>query len=706
MPSEEQQEIILAPPNRHIKVVAVAGSGKSTTIRQRVAHLLKVHGVDPRRMLILMFNKSAQVEFSAKLDQLQIGSTPPSTRTYHSIGSRLCASLTQKGFLNAAELVDDSNKRPILSLARHALNEVVGTTKVRSLQADNRGAQLEFLEFVDFVKSTTAGAEKAFLETGLDHQFECWIECFDVFELARKKSGFRFFSDLIYDPVMMLRSNSDAQNFIANKMAHILVDEYQDINDISHELIRLIAGEKAFVTVVGDDDQTIYEFRGSKPHYLINRFEDTFKNPLTFTLSRTYRYGHTISLIANNVIRNNAERFPKVCISDTSTKPATIKLFQARYGCASLNEAIDTVAAPIEEYRSNGIQYSDCAVLLRLFSGAPAIELALMVKKIPYSLEGARSALNQEPFLTFMSIIKCCMEHVDGQSSETLAKLIPSILSFPPLVIKKAKRERLAHLITTRTFNKDTFLDDLSEDLSKPARLRLMARLTAIEWILKSIHSTPEELIAGYIDKSDAREILKRFSGQDDDGTEISRMVDTFLAFLRATKSQTHAELFKFVDQYRAICDTSTSSVLITTVHRSKGLEWPVVILPRLCETQFPHEKKNQKTDIQSERRLFYVAVTRATLHLILIVPADDLLQKSLSLKRSDVPLSIIGDSDRASRFVYEANIAPSISLAKDIHNSASYAAIEELDNPTPFNEYLTAIGSDMVIAPSRTFTR
>lgn len=704
MPSKEQTAIIEAPADRHIKVVAVAGSGKSTTIRQRVAYLIRNCGVDPRRMLILMFNKSAQVEFSTKLGALNVPGPPPSTRTYHSMGSRLCQSLTERGFLPKAELVDDAGKRRSGALARHALSEVVGETKVRGLKADNRGAQSEFLEFVDLVKSSTMGPEASFKEAAIDKQFEPWVECFYAFEQARKKAGVRFFSDLIYDPVMMLLSNADAQSFVSNKMQQILVDEYQDINDISQELIKLIAGHTAKVTVVGDDDQTIYEFRGSRPHYLISRFEETFPDPLTFKLSRTYRYGHSISLIANNVIRRNTDRFAKVCISDASTKPALIKLFQAHHGGGSLSEALETVVSPIMDYKAKGLQFSDCAVLLRLFASAPVIELALMLRKVPYSLEGTRPVLQQEPFKTFLAMISICAAHKPDSIADTVHALLPHSVAFPPMAMKRDKIERAMKLVRTRALDKEAFLDELGDGLSNTARTRLLDRLIAIEWMSKNLSLPPAEFLAGYLEKSNAREIIRMFAGDEDEGAEELRAVDAFLAFLRALQCNSHTELDRFIEQYRAICDTSTSSVRITTVHRSKGLEWPVVVLPRLCETQFPHERKNQPTDMQSERRLFYVAITRATRYLVLVVPSDDLLERSIVEKRSEIPLSIFGDNARASRFVYEANIAPSVVLAKDIHGGAGYSVIEELDDPEPFNEYLRAINSEMTISPARVF--
>lgn len=702
MPSKEQIAIIEAPADRHIKVVAVAGSGKSTTIRQRVSHLLTNVGVPANRMLILMFNKSAQTEFATKLSSLNLKGTLPSTRTFHSMGSRLCQSLTKKGFLPPAELVEDANKKRSCTLARLALKEVVGKTKLRSLQADNRGAQVELLEFIDLVKSSTKEAALAFEESGLEETFEPYIECFHVYEQLRAKNRLRFFSDLIYDPVVALLSNHSAQEFVSNKMQQILVDEYQDINDISQELIRIVAGSSAKVTVVGDDDQTIYEFRGSKPQYLISGFEESFADPLTFTLSRTYRYGHTISLIANNVIRKNTERFSKVCISDNSTKPALVNLYQAPKGGGSLSEALDTVVDPILKFKQKGIPLSDCAVLLRLFSSAPVIELAFMLRKTPYKLEGSGSIFRQEPFRTIRAIFTVCENASNAEVRDTVLALLPHICSFPTLALRRDKIDQLKDLFHNRPFSVESFLDELSEGLSKAARGRVLNRLVAIEWITKNLDKPPAEFLSGYLEKSDAREVMKSFGRDDEDADERIQAIDAFLAFLRELNLPTFSALSGFLEQYDAICDTSTGSVLMTTVHRSKGLEWPVVVLPRLCETQFPHERKNQKTDIQSERRLFYVAVTRATRYLVLVVPSDEHLQRAITQKRSDIPLSIFGDPERASRFVYEANIAPAVALAKDIHDNKNYSSLEMLDDPEAFNEYLRAIGSDMTIAQLR----
>lgn len=699
MPSKEQSAIIHASADRHIKVVAVAGSGKSTTIRQRVAHLLREISVPPNRMITLMFNKSAGNEFSAKLGLMGIKGPLPETRTFHSIGSRLCRSLTKKKFLRPAELVEDSNKQQARSFARYALQNVVGKTTTRALQLDNRRAQNDLLEFVDLVKSTANDPSLVFAQSGLDESFEPYIDCFHAFEDQRAKKKVRFFSDLIYDPVIELMRNSGARDFVSNKMDQILVDEYQDINDICQELVRVIAGDRAKVTVVGDDDQTIYAFRGSKPDYLISGFEESFKDPLIFTLSRTYRFGHAISLVANNVIRNNDNRFSKVCISDASTKPAIIKLFQAPKGGGTLSEAVTTVVDPILDLQTKGVPLSDCAILFRLFASAPAIELALMVRKIPYKLEGSGTVLNQRPFGTLIQMISICEKATLDNTHEITIALLPHVMSFPPLAMKREKQDQLREIFNSKPFDTNAFISEMSDGLSNAAKERLQSRLIAIDWVSKNVQLPPDELISGYLRKSNARELMKSFGGDDDDADERLKALDAFSAFLRELKAKSHTELLAFFEQYNAIGETSTSKILLTTVHRSKGLEWPVVILPRLSETQFPHDRKNQETDIQSERRLFYVAITRTTKYLILVVPSDDFLQRAISKKRCDVPLPVFGDNDRASRFIYEANIAPTITLAKDIHTKQDYSSLETLDHPEAFNEYLKAIGSNMTIS-------
>ncbi len=702
MASKEQAAIIEAPTDRHIKIVAVAGSGKSTTIRERVIHLIRNGGIDPRRILILMFNKSAQVEFTAKLSAINLGGQMPSTRTYHSLGARLCQSLTEKGFLAKACLSDETAKWQAMGFARSALKSVVGSTSIKGLQPDSPAAQTAFLEFIDLVKSSSVGPAQSFIDSGIDTQFEPWVKAFFAFEEARKEAGVRFFSDLIYDPVMMLSNNPSAREFISNKLSQILVDEYQDINDISQELIRLISGDTAKVTVVGDDDQTIYEFRGSRPIYLINRFEESFPNPLVFTLSRTYRYGHLISLIANNVIQHNRERFPKLCISNESTSPASVRLFQSPHGGGSFSDAINGIVAPIKEYQKLGFQLSDCAILLRVFANSPAIELGLLSNGVPYVLEGANNLLQRDPFKSLLGMIDACIDIKEGEFQSAIHALTPHLINFPKLAIKRDKLDHLTSLLMGGGFDKSSFFNAITDGLSKTARDRVLDRLNAIEWASKNTSLSPAQFVAGYLDKSNAREIIKKFTFDEDEGDEELKSLDAFLDFLRESNCKTPIDLRRFLSDYKTLRNASTSCVRITTVHRAKGLEWPIVILPRLSETRFPHLRKNQRPDIQSERRLFYVAITRATRYLILIVPIDELLERAIAKKQANVPISILNDGSRASRFVYESNIAPSVQLAKDIHGSKSYTALEELDEPEPFNTYLRAIDSEMLIAKSR----
>lgn len=694
--TEEQSAVIHAPLDTHIKVVAVAGSGKSWTMRQRVAHLL-VGGMPSSSILVLMFNKSAQIEFDLKLKALHPRGALPQTRTYHSLGFRLCESLSKKGLLPAFKLNTSANG-PIF-LGKQALKMAVGKLQGGTCNPNKPGVVEAFVSYIDLVKSDLLSPEEVFDSIDIDPKLSPFIQGFEIFEKLRYEKQERFFSDLIFDPVKALLSSDESRAFVTNRLRQVIVDEYQDINRISQELIKILSGNTAYVTAVGDDDQCLYGFRGSKPEYLISRFDQDFENPAIFQLSNTFRYGHTIALASNNVIANNSNRVNKLCVSADNTPSSIVEMrTEPKSGSdkdsSSANQ--EAIVNPIIQWKEKGNPLKEIAVLLRLFSMAPPIELAFMRAGIPYRIEGRPSVFDVPEVSALIDLLRIADGSFFDKEESQLSDAIYKILLLPhPGIPQSVIRElsdqiskdpnNLASIVAIAAAKQQTFIGS-----------RLNRKAEAITTLQERKDWKSVEALTMYIEMTECFKNIKDMSLSSEDADTLISAIEAFIDYCRS-KQISISELVAEIGLLRAAQHENSKNhdaVLITSVHRSKGLEWPMVILPKLAESYFPYIREDGELDIQSERRLFYVAMTRAIKKLVLVVPYDEQLAKALQFRNSMVPVGLYGNKERASRFVYEANLKSCIELGKALYSNASYCDMETIGEPELFNQYLTKVGA------------
>lgn len=701
--TDEQLAVANAPLDRHIKVVAVPGSGKSSTMRLRVATLLRAQ-IPPSAILVMMYNKAAQIEFDQKLRALYPGCKLPQTRTFHSLGFRLCESLGKNGLLPQFKL--NSFPNGPVSLAKEALKKVVGSQQGTQCNPNEPGVTEQFISFIDLVKSGLLTPDIVFDHSGLDNKLSPFIQAFTVFEELRCNKRERFFSDLIYDPVQLIIKSDQAKNFVTNRLHQVIVDEYQDINSISQEMIKILAGDRAFVTAVGDDDQTLYGFRGSKPEYLLTQFDSDFKNPLVFILSKTFRYGHVISLASNNLIVNNRDRVNKQCVSSASAPTSIIelKVDQSEATGESANIDHHSIISPITSWLLKGRKLKEIAILLRVFSFAPTIELALLRQGIPYRIEGCLSVFELPEISALIDLLKIANKTFVTNDKTALAESIFRILLLPHPGISQHIIDELSVVIAND-------FGDLRNAVAlvaarQPAFIgsRLNRKADAICFLRDTPNLAPLEALTTYLEMTECKKGIISMAMKSEDADTLVSAIDAFIDFCKSKNLSTN----ELITQIELLRDAQRGNkglidaVTITSVHRSKGLEWPMVLLPRLSETCFPYIRDEDDVDIQSERRLFYVAMTRAIEHLVLIIPNDDQFVKSLQHRSSQVPIGLYGNKDRASRFIYEANLKPCIEVGKAVHENVGYLEIDTTFETEIFNQYLAKTGAQFRLSKNK----
>ncbi len=657
-----EQRAVIEHPGGHALVSAVAGSGKTTTMVERIARLVE-SGSDPRRIAVVMFNKDAQRQFEARLGKRlsKMGGTSlPTVRTFHAMAYGLLRKTLEPERLMPAWAFESS--------------DMVATRLSRdSIRAANGGKSFieqseldEFLRYMDLCKASLDGPAQVFKTAKIQSSYQHFVAAFEHFERQRKNQGIRFFADLLRDPVLAMCRDRRLADRVANKVEHLIVDEYQDINAVQQELVKILAGERAEVMVVGDPDQCIYEWRGARPAFILREFERDFPGVTRYSLSRTFRYGHALSLTANHVITRNTERHDTLCVS-CSGAPATVVEEVVSDVQAGRNHPAGDILAT---WTRAGRALEDAAILLRLWNQSVAIEISLLEAGIPYNIG------DREPLFKIREIgsLHCVVRLLAGDFAalpeNTRRWLAACFMTTPGMGLSPADVEAAARRMAADPLSGEhAILDLITTQTRNLQRQRLIARGELWGWIAGGYWSGMpiDKALDLYSVKVDYLESLRRAGVTVESGRNRSLAAEAFLGWARQT-SMTPAAFAARIDaliEAEKRLRVTDGGVQVTTAHRAKGLEWPLVIIPGLDEATFPATESAGASAldpawIESERRLFYVAMTRAIERLVLLVPTDEYLVAYRESGGRQAPAKMI-----ASRFVYECQLPASARLGK-----------------------------------------
>lgn len=696
--SAEQQSIVLHSVEQHAKVLAVAGSGKSHTMVERAAYLVEAKRVDPNHIIVVMFNRTAMEEFEGRLIKRLGKRNTPDSVTFHQMGGQCLKWLVSGGF------VENWKFEPEPTRAQYFCADVIGPACRKYGYKYPRIVADAFLGFIDRVKSDLATPQEVWEAGDWDSHYEWFVGMYPVFEQARAKKKLRFFSDLIYDPVVAMAQSPEAAAHVANRFRHIIIDEFQDICEAQYVMMRYVAGDKAKVMVVGDDDQTIYTWRGAKPSYILRGFEEDFEDCLTYRLTRTWRYGHVLSCAANYVITHNTDRADKLCISSDST-PATKLMLQW--------EDVDGKALikVVEAWLGAGRQLDEIAILVRTYSRSYGSQFAMLERGIPFRLEGGDNvSVLDNPWV---SALLSWMEVADGRFAKRPYAGEPDggsvfkmrkLLGTPPLGISYEGMKDLSTKVLLEPDGIGAFNAFVASGLTAQEG-HLSARVYKRAKVWREVRALSQErthspmvMISLLLERLEVYESIQSFSRNADDAEEQMRLVEAFVRYIQSTNFTRLSEFLNHIDDLRSFSERakrSTVAVHVTSVHKSKGLEWPCVMMIGLHEGGFPHKPRKQSAGvneaerIEDERRLFYVAMTRAREQLCLFSPPDAELHTWLRAGRTGSPDNLPADGKTASRFLYETNLMLADTLPAMIDQPRQIKAA----NPEVYNAYLAELG-------------
>ncbi len=708
MPLSEQQMLVVNhPPTQHAVVLAVAGSGKSTTMVERIGYLIEGFRFDPAHIIAVMFNDSAAKEMTGKLQRRCGKRNAPESVTFHRLGTLTTKRLVQGGFMESWELIADVNMAN-----RFAAESIASACKEHGHRYPRLVAR-DFLGFVDRVKSDLLPPAEVWRKGQWPARYDWFVHWFHQFENDRRSKKVRLFSDLIYDPVQVLLNNPAAAKYIESRYAHIILDEYQDISESQQVLIRFNAGVSAVVMAVGDDDQTIYGWRGAKASYILRDFHNDFPGGKIYKLNKTWRYGHVISCAANYVISGNDDRAEKLCISGEKAPQTKLNL---EYEVVNGEPRIIQV---INRWIKQGGQLSDIAILVRAYSHSADTQFYLLERGIPFRLEGGgdeASVLANKWVASLIGWMQLAAGQIaehpySGEPDAGSIKEIQKIINVPNLLLGWERTWNLAKLILQHPEGGEGFSRFISDhiDSQYQSAIDRLARRSKLWSKLRLIGKSgkfprPDALLDELMYFLDIKNRIESEVDKPEEADQILELIEAFRAYVKLNaKGRTLPQLMDHIRDLLTVSERSqkdTTAIQILSLHRSKGMEYPCVIMPSLSQGKFPIVPRSLPEwqiieHLADERRLFYVGMTRCIKELNLIAPRDPKLDPWLRACKGgncDDVIPFSKDPGRASQFLYESNLLLSQALPAILAGSKGRETLKA-SSPELLNQYLRELG-------------
>ncbi len=610
-----EQQAVVQHSQGHARIRAVAGSGKTTTLVARVLHLLG-QGVPARRLLVVMYNRSAKEDFQAKLARqaaLNGWAQPlPEVRTFHSLGYRLTQRFEQWGWL----------PRRQLRMEDWLLDRLIkqSLTEVARQQGQNPQAWLEeeavssFRDFCAQVKSGCETAQAVYEAADWPATTRHYVHAFDQLETLLADQQVMFFDDLIWRPVRYLLAHPDKAPALQGYIDQVIVDEYQDINAIQQQLL-MILGQDAEMMVVGDVDQCIYEWRGARPDFMLDHFTQQYAAVQDYPLSTSFRFGHALAIAASQLIDQNRSRTPQLTLAN-----------QGSVSQLTQGQGVDWMLDQLEAWLAERPQAS-AAVLVRSWALSLPVQLALLKRHQAFQLPKNEFFVFNRPLIqALLGIARLISADV---WAETLLRSHPcaqadfaQFLAVPSLYLTEAERQQLTQAWVAGDQAWTQQVQSLSPYKARQVRERF-------RWAKKQARQAsqlkPVRLIDDWLQALDVFQQLRKTAATPEIADESVRLLQAMRRHA-AKSSQDLGAWLQELEQARqegtAHLGDSVSRISIQTVHSAKGLEWDWVAVYGLNEGDFPYVGQSQRLTsaaLEAERRLAYVAMTRAKTQLLLV---------------------------------------------------------------------------------------
>ena len=595
--NERQKEAVLTTEGP-VLVLAGAGSGKTTVLVNRIAYMISEKHIRPWNILAITFTNKAAREMKDRIERL-LGDTAKDMwiGTFHSVCVRILRScIDLLGYSRDFVIYDTADTKTVMKECLRELDIDEKSFPVRNVLSIISNAKNDLMDAATF--------ENVYKS---DYRMSIIAKIYYRYQTKLRKNNAVDFDDIILNTVKILSENPDVLSKYQDKFQYILVDEYQDTNNSQYLLINLLAQANRNLCVVGDDDQSIYKFRGANIGNILN-FEDDYSDVQKITLDQNYRSTQNILDAANSVISNNKGRMGKSLWTSNGdgnkvfVYTGTNEYDEARY-----------IARQIKKHFDEQGSFSDCAILYRTNAQSRVIEEMLMRESVPYKVLSGLRFYDRKEIKDIIAYLRVVYNPNDDVS-------LARIINEPKRKIGNATLEKARNIAR----EKETSLYDvISHADDYPEFKTAIKKLLGFSEIIKSLIKlkdtvTIEDLTGRILNDTGYMPALVM-----EDTTESKTRIENLGEFISVItefekNEETGNTLGEFLENISLVSDIdgydeNEDSAVLMTIHSAKGLEFPIVFLSGLEEGLFPGMRSMESDDdIEEERRLCYVAITRA----------------------------------------------------------------------------------------------
>ena len=604
--NKEQQEAVQCTEGP-LLILAGAGSGKTRVLTYRIAHLIEDCGVNPWNILAITFTNKAAGEMRERVDRIVgYGSESVWVSTFHSACVRILRRYIDRlGYDTNFTIYDTEDQKTVMKDVCRRLELDSKLYKERAVLSVISNAKNEYISPNEFQ-----------LQVRGDFRMEKMAQAYLEYQKELKKNNALDFDDLLVKTVELFQSCPDVLESYQERFRYIMVDEYQDTNTVQFKLISILAKKYHNLCVVGDDDQSIYKFRGANIKNILD-FEEVFPDAKVVKLEQNYRSTKHILDTANAVIAHNRGRKEKALWTENGEgEPVFFQQFQTGY------DEAEYVAGEIRKKVKNGEgEYKDFAVLYRTNAQSRLFEEKFLYANIPYKLIGGVNFYSRKEIKDILAYLKT----IDNGKDDLAVR---RIINVPKRGIGNVSLNKVQSYAESMGMS---FFEALEDAEHVPglgrASIKIQPFVTLIhELRLRLADMSLEELIEEILDRTGYSQELK-----DEDTDEAKARLENIDEFISKAVSyeegEEHPSLSGFLEEVALVADIdsleeSDNRVLLMTLHSAKGLEFPYVFLAGMEDGLFPSYMSiaadNPVEEIEEERRLCYVGITRAMKELTL----------------------------------------------------------------------------------------
>lgn len=640
MALNEMQQLAVDTTEGPLLILAGAGSGKTTVLVNRVEHIISSHLATPWQVLAITFTNKAAGELRERLVSA-IGEEANDiwAYTFHSCCSRILRRFGEKiGYTNHFTIYDTDDSRRVMKQCQKQLGIEDKLINHKSILAEISRAKDSLISPEEYKQT----AQNDFRKSKI-------AECYELYQAQLKKSDAMDFDDIIFNTVKLLEENEDVRNIYQTQFKYVMVDEYQDTNHAQYILTSLLADKYKNICVVGDDDQSIYRFRGATIENILS-FENHYKGAKVIRLEENYRSTQNILDGANAVISHNKNRKGKTLFTRSGSGDKIVYKT-----VMSESEESQYIIDEIVKNVNNGMKYSDHAILYRMNAQSRNLEVMLAKSGISHRIIGGHRFFDRKEIkdiVSYLAVINNPSDNVRLQRIINVPKRAIGDTMFANVleigaglgmsafeVCERADEFQKTSRSASKLMNFTKMIRDFQECIENGMGLNdLLQEVLDVTKYLDYLQEEPET-----------------YEDRVNNIKELSSM------FIKYEEESEDANLSEFLEDVALISDIDSynedeDAVVLMTLHSAKGLEFPVVFIPGMEEGIFPgNQSMFSEEDLEEERRLAYVGITRAKKKLYLISSQQRMLYGQTSRNMPsrflrEIPSSVIDDQSVVAR--------------------------------------------------------